>query len=118
MRQPAEGTIHGSFSADQAADPPQLLASCSPDKVADAVNKGIQVEIVKLNGNKIDLKTVPSLKVSLDDVAYTPPAALDALPVYGKATNKPAQAAALTSARAGQALNVCNKELPSFNPPV
>ncbi|KAG8360958.1 hypothetical protein FVEN_g1567 [Fusarium venenatum] len=117
MRQPAEGIIHGSFSADQAADTPQLLASCSPDKVADAVNKGIQVEIVKLNGNKIDLKGVPSLKVSLDDVAYTPPAAEDDLPTYGKSITKPAQAAALTNARAGQALNVCNRELPSFKPP-
>ncbi|KAF4987692.1 hypothetical protein FGRMN_10218 [Fusarium graminum] len=118
MRQPAEGTVHGSFSADQAADTPQLLGACSPTKVADAVNSGLQVEIVKLDGSKIDLKTVPSLKLSLDNVAYTPPAAEDDLPTYGKVITEPAKAVALSNVKALKAVSACVGKLPSFNPPV
>ncbi|KAG5663138.1 hypothetical protein KAF25_001074 [Fusarium avenaceum] len=118
MRQPAEGIIHGSFSADQAADTPQLLGACSPTKVADTVTSGLQVEIVKLDGSKIDLKTVPSLKLSLDDVSYTPPAAEDDLPIYGKPSTQPAKAVALTNAKALKAVSACGGKLPSFNPPV
>ncbi|KAF5682087.1 tyrosinase precursor [Fusarium circinatum] len=118
MRQPAEGIVHGSFSADQAADAPQLLAACSPTKVADAVTSGLQVEIVKLDGSKIDISTVPSLKLSLDDVAYTPPAAEDDLPVYGTPRTQPAKAVALTNAKALKAVAACANKLPSFNPPV
>ncbi|KAF4455556.1 hypothetical protein F53441_2164 [Fusarium austroafricanum] len=119
MRQPASGIIHGSFSADQAADTPQLLSACSPTKVADAVTSGLQVEIVKLDGSKIDISTVPSLKLSLDDVAYTPPVAEDDLPVYGSPRTQPAKAVALAKGtRPSKALNECAKKLPSFNPPV
>ncbi|KAF5019447.1 hypothetical protein F66182_8555 [Fusarium sp. NRRL 66182] len=117
MRQPTDGTVHGSFSVDQAADTPQLLGACSPTKVAETVNTGLQVEIVKLDGSKIDLKSVPSLKISLDDVSYTPPAAEDELPVYGKPRTQPAKAVALSNTKALKAINACARELPSFDPP-
>ncbi|KAM0201110.1 hypothetical protein ACHAPA_002281 [Fusarium lateritium] len=118
MRQPAEGIVHGSFSADQAADTPQLLGACSPTKVADTVTSGLQVEIVKLDGSKIDLKNVPSLKLSLDDVSYTPPAAEDDLPIFGEPRTQPAKAVALTNSKALKAVSACASKLPTFNPPV
>ncbi|KAF5008467.1 hypothetical protein FDECE_5256 [Fusarium decemcellulare] len=117
MKQPQEGTVHGQFSVDEAADTPQLLGACSPTKVADTVNKGLQVEIVNVDGSKTDLSKVPSLKMSLDDVPYTPPAAADDLPTYGETRTQPAKAVAKSNVKALKAINACADKLPSFDPP-
>ncbi|KAM5348724.1 hypothetical protein ACJ41O_008547 [Fusarium nematophilum] len=114
MQQPQEGIVHGEFSVDQAADTPQLLGSCSPTKLADTITEGLQVEIVKIDGTKIDPKTVPSLQLDLVNVPYTPPAAEDELPTYGKEKEQPADVQTTGNTKALKALNKCPRKLPSF----
>jgi tyrosinase len=70
--------------------------------------------IQQIDGSKIDPKTVPSLKISLVDVPFTPPAAEDELPEYGKERQQPADVQTKNNAKALKALNKCPTKLPSF----
>lgn len=113
MMQPEEGIVHGEFSVDDAADTQELLEGCAPDKVAEAIRSGLTAEIVKHNGEKIAINTVPSLNVTLVDVPFTPPPALDELPTYGKARTRPADVKR-PKTNVNKALSLCPAKKPTF----
>ena len=79
MQLPEKGITHGAFSIDDA-----LLDTGLPDLVMDplldVIENFVKVEITKVDGSKIDIKTVPSLKVDLALLNLTIPDAIDQLP--------------------------------------
>ncbi|PNY27459.1 Tyrosinase [Tolypocladium capitatum] len=80
MKQPGTGIMHGQFAIDATAQ--QAGAhGLSPNGTVDSVMSSLAVEI--RNGTAIPLSSVPSLKVELEDVAYTPSSSEDQLPKYG-----------------------------------
>ncbi|KAJ6783330.1 hypothetical protein PWT90_02565 [Aphanocladium album] len=83
MPQPAEGTMKGGFTIDS-------FVHAAFDKTADSngtvasIAHLVRVEITKPDGTRIPISSIPSLKLSLEEVPFTPPKSIEELPIVGK----------------------------------
>ncbi|KAF7556469.1 hypothetical protein G7Z17_g1391 [Cylindrodendrum hubeiense] len=81
LKQPATGQFFGKFSLDRAADPNEV-ADEKTSVVVDDLLSGLRIEIKNHAGEIIDLTTVPSLKVQLENADIVPPDNEEQLPEY------------------------------------
>ncbi|KAI9151806.1 Tyrosinase [Paramyrothecium foliicola] len=90
MAQPPSGTIHGTFTIDNAIQKKGIYYLES-DEAIDKIEATMQVKIIKgTDGSEIPTSSVPSLSVELEDVSMTPPEREDELPTYGEGRRRPA----------------------------
>ncbi|KAH7009810.1 tyrosinase [Ilyonectria destructans] len=89
LMQPASGLFYGKFSLDRAADPVDLADSKTTVVVNDIL-AGLRVEIKNHAGEIIDLTTVPSLKIELENADVVPPDNTEQLPEYTDSEKRPA----------------------------
>ncbi|KAH8722111.1 tyrosinase [Ilyonectria robusta] len=87
MQQPTCGTVHGEFSLDSAVDSTEIFGY-PVDSVVDTIMANLQVEILKHDGTNIPIEGVPSLKIELEDVHFTPPTSECELPIYENARRR------------------------------
>ncbi|PNY24311.1 Tyrosinase [Tolypocladium capitatum] len=82
MNQPAQGIMRAGLTLDeviQASD----MHTMSVDETVDAIKAALAVKIIKADGSTIDITKVPSLRVDLEHVVVTKPAANDQFPKFG-----------------------------------
>ncbi|KAH7136840.1 tyrosinase [Dactylonectria estremocensis] len=88
LMQPASGTFFGKFSLDRAADPVDVADTKTSVVVGDIL-AGLRVEIKKHDGTIIDLSTVPSLKLELQNADVVQPDSETELPEYSDTKTRP-----------------------------
>ncbi|KJZ75523.1 hypothetical protein HIM_04986 [Hirsutella minnesotensis 3608] len=85
MVQPPAGILNGAVALDQTLD-----QAGGSGNAANSLNQSLQIEIVKFDGTRINLDSVPSLNVEIEDADVTPPSRDDELPKYSSRVLRPA----------------------------
>ncbi|KAJ3499090.1 hypothetical protein NLG97_g624 [Lecanicillium saksenae] len=85
MPQPATGIMKGGFTIDSFVHDAFDKTAESNGTVASIAHL-VRVEITKPDGTRIPISSIPSLKVSLEEVPFTPPKSIEDFPVIGKAS--------------------------------
>ncbi|PHH59817.1 hypothetical protein CDD81_2556 [Ophiocordyceps australis] len=92
MQQPGMGIKNGTIPLDDVVNA-SGFARQNPDRVVDSIKKSVQVSIVKGDGTPIPVSSVPSLKLEVEDIPFTPARDQTVLPKFGQPRHTPVQPA-------------------------
>lgn len=81
MEFPSEGEINGGFSIDDAMKSSmRMFAAKAGINKEKLFQQGVDVSIITANGTSLNISSIPSLSVEIEEVHITPPADLTELP--------------------------------------
>ncbi|KAK5987831.1 Tyrosinase [Cladobotryum mycophilum] len=84
MKLPAEGTVNGGFSVDDAIKALQSSSKSAARNAATSFQDYVTVSINTVDGTDVPIANIPSLTFQLETVNVTMPASDDQLPKYGQ----------------------------------